>query len=321
MFVLQVIETGSLGARRSVLLDDLAARASYAVDLDVGRWYTFVTATLLHADGGHIFFNMLAFLIFALPLEERIGRVRLLILYVSTAFAAVPIHAAWMYVAGVPLEIPIVGASGAVFGVMLAYAMLFPHRLVSFYFIFPMRATTFVLLCAALVQFDALPAGVLRWWLRSESLLLLLSLVSLLAGGRLLWWSDHAPADWSPRRSGVRFHSVVLYTRAGCHLCDEAREVIGRPLTLIMPEHHRERHRRAFYEAIQRRGAPRPRSSRRKRRRRGKTPPSSWRRRRAAPSPRCRSPPRADCWRPGSSRATAAPRRVGTRCASPRGGS
>jgi hypothetical protein len=91
------------------------------------------------------------------------------------------------------------------------------------------------LLCAALVRFDALPAGALRWWLRSESLLLLLSLVSLLAGGRLLWQSGHAPAGWSPRRAGVRFHSVVLYTRSGCHLCDEAAAVLARYREYLPP--------------------------------------------------------------------------------------
>jgi hypothetical protein len=91
------------------------------------------------------------------------------------------------------------------------------------------------LLCAALVRIDALPAGALRWWLRSESLLLLLSLVSLLAGGRLLWQSGHAPAGWSPRRSGVRFHAVVLYTRAGCHLCEEAAAVLARYREYLPP--------------------------------------------------------------------------------------
>jgi hypothetical protein len=91
------------------------------------------------------------------------------------------------------------------------------------------------LLCAALVQFDALPPGLLRWWLRSESLLLLLSILALLAGGRLLWNSGHAPAGWSPRRPGVRFHSVVLYTRAGCHLCDDAAALLARYREYLPP--------------------------------------------------------------------------------------
>jgi len=55
-----------------------------------------------------------------------------------------------------------VGASGAIFGVMLAYGMLFPNRQILFWFIFPMRAPSFVLLCAGIELFALmqLPDGV-----------------------------------------------------------------------------------------------------------------------------------------------------------------
>ena len=75
------------------------------------------------------------------------------------------------------------------------------------------------LLCAALVQFDALPPGLLRWWLRSESLLLLLSIIALLAGGRLLWNSGHAPAGWSPQAASSsrgRGSKRAIRIRRGC---------------------------------------------------------------------------------------------------------
>jgi membrane associated rhomboid family serine protease len=48
------------------------------------------------------------------------------------------------------------GASGAIFGVMLAYAMVFPNRIVYFWWIFPMRAMTFVLLCAGIEMYSLL---------------------------------------------------------------------------------------------------------------------------------------------------------------------
>lgn len=129
MFVLQVIEGGSLGTGGSAILDDLAPRASYVIDLEVGRWFTFLTATLLHADLVHIFGNMLALFVFGLPLEEKIGRVRFLVIYLATAFAAVPLHAAWVYLSGAGgLDVPIVGASGAVFGVLAAIATMYPFQ-------------------------------------------------------------------------------------------------------------------------------------------------------------------------------------------------
>ena len=83
------------------------------------------------------------------------------------------------------------------------------------------------LLAAALARVDALPAGVLRWWLRSEALLILMSVVSLLAGGRLLWQSEHRTVEWQPRVRGRRFHSLVLYTRPGCGLCDDVAELLA----------------------------------------------------------------------------------------------
>lgn len=91
------------------------------------------------------------------------------------------------------------------------------------------------LLAAALARMDALPAGVLRWWLRSEALLILLSIVSLLAGGRLLWQSEHAPVEWQPRTPGRRFHSLVLYTRDGCCLCGQAADLLARYRSYLPP--------------------------------------------------------------------------------------
>jgi membrane associated rhomboid family serine protease len=49
-----------------------------------------------------------------------------------------------------------IGASGAVFGVMLAYGYLFPNRQILFWFIFPMRAISFVLLCTGIEMFSLL---------------------------------------------------------------------------------------------------------------------------------------------------------------------
>jgi membrane associated rhomboid family serine protease len=55
-----------------------------------------------------------------------------------------------------------IGASGAIFGVMLAYGMLFPSRQILLWFIFPMRAIVFVLLCAGIEIFSllGLPDGI-----------------------------------------------------------------------------------------------------------------------------------------------------------------
>ena len=43
----------------------------------------------------------------------------------------------------------------------------------------------------------------------------------------LMWNRTHSRTTWRPTHSGRRFRSVVLYTREGCPLCDEAAEILG----------------------------------------------------------------------------------------------
>ncbi len=83
------------------------------------------------------------------------------------------------------------------------------------------------LLTGVLDAMNLLPLAVARWWFQSEALLILISIILLAAGLRLTWRAAHAKAGWTPKLSGVRFHSVVLYTRAECGLCDEARELLA----------------------------------------------------------------------------------------------
>lgn len=83
-------------------------------------------------------------------------------------------------------------------------------------------------LCTGVLDaINLLPSAVARWWFQSESLLILISIILLLSGLRLSWRAAHATAGWSPARPGVRFQSVVLYTRAECGLCDEARSLLA----------------------------------------------------------------------------------------------
>lgn len=58
-------------------------------------------------------------------------------------------------------------------------------------------------------------------------LLLLLSLGTALVGAALVWRGDHPRTTWQPTRRGRRFHTLVLYTRRGCHLCDEAHALLA----------------------------------------------------------------------------------------------
>ena len=51
---------------------------------------------------------------------------------------------------------------------------------------------------------------------------------AMVGGGiRLLWVTEHPHAAWKPEQPGRRFHSLVLYTRRECPLCDEAQELLS----------------------------------------------------------------------------------------------
>jgi membrane associated rhomboid family serine protease len=83
----------------------------------------FLTNAFLHGGWLHIIFNLWTLYIFGPALEDRLGPVRFLILYLFSGIAASVTHA--VFNAGSP--IPVLGASGAIAGIIAAYAARFPH--------------------------------------------------------------------------------------------------------------------------------------------------------------------------------------------------
>jgi membrane associated rhomboid family serine protease len=98
-----------------------------------------VTHMFSHAGWGHLLFNMLPLWIFGNNVEDALGRLRFLVFYLLCGFAALAAQSAFTLAAGsdAAAEVPMVGASGAVFGVMAAYLVLLPHGkvLVAFFFV------------------------------------------------------------------------------------------------------------------------------------------------------------------------------------------
>jgi membrane associated rhomboid family serine protease len=97
-----------------------------------------VTHMFSHASWDHVIFNMLPLWIFGNNIEDSLGRLRFLVFYLLCGFAALVAQTAFtIATAGEQArEIPMVGASGAVFGMMAAYLLLLPHGkvLVAFFF-------------------------------------------------------------------------------------------------------------------------------------------------------------------------------------------
>jgi membrane associated rhomboid family serine protease len=86
-------------------------------------WTTAVTAMFLHSGWLHIGGNMLSLWIFGDNVEDRMGHVRYLVFYVLAGLAA-NLAQTW---ANPNSPLPLVGASGAIAGVMGAYLVLFPR--------------------------------------------------------------------------------------------------------------------------------------------------------------------------------------------------
>jgi len=130
-----------------------------------GWWqvWRYVTSQFLHSTGSlwHLGLNMLGLYMLGTPLEQRWGSRRFLAFYlvcgVVGGLAYVLIGAAL----SLPGDVPIVGASGGVYAIVLACAVLFPHfRLILFVFPVPIRLAAVIVFGAmALTILQAIGAG------------------------------------------------------------------------------------------------------------------------------------------------------------------
>lgn len=132
-----------------------------------GALWQLVTSLFLHGGLWHIGFNMIALWFFGPPVEHVWGMKRFFIYYflcgiganLITILIALTLVPAMMY--GVSI-----GASGAIYGVLLAFGLLYPEQPVYIYFLFPIKAKYFVILAAAIAFFAEvgnLEPGVNNW--------------------------------------------------------------------------------------------------------------------------------------------------------------
>ncbi len=102
----------------------------------------------------HLFFNMYALLIFGIPVEHAWGSRKFLFYYLFCGtFAGITIFLINLINQGLGYYIPTIGASGAVFGLLLAFGMLFPDAELFLFFIVPVKAKYLVVLYGGLELF------------------------------------------------------------------------------------------------------------------------------------------------------------------------
>ncbi|MFA5468499.1 MAG: rhomboid family intramembrane serine protease [Sphaerochaetaceae bacterium] len=114
------------------------------------HWYwQFITYMFVHGGFTHLFFNMLGLLIFGMPVERRLGSREFLLFYLLVgALSGLFSFFAYLFTGKM---VVLVGASGAIYGVLLAFAVLYPRALVFIFGIIPVRAP-FLVIGYALIE-------------------------------------------------------------------------------------------------------------------------------------------------------------------------
>ncbi|WP_043764637.1 rhomboid family intramembrane serine protease [Algiphilus aromaticivorans] len=111
------------------------------------QFWQIVTSAFLHGGVFHLAVNMFGIWMFGRDIESALGPIRFIQLYAASVLAAA---FAQLVVTAFGDPVPTVGASGGLFGLLVAYAMLFPRRQIMLLFPpIPMRAPVFVALYAA----------------------------------------------------------------------------------------------------------------------------------------------------------------------------
>ncbi|HSV96643.1 MAG TPA: rhomboid family intramembrane serine protease [Spirochaetota bacterium] len=146
VYVFQIF-TASNQTQHSALTYFLGLTPSLVVEK--GFIWQVVSYMFLHSTAGffHIFFNMYAVLIFGTPIEQEWGSRKFLGYYFFCgAGAGISILVINLILQGDAYHIPTIGASGAVFGLLLAFGVLYPNSEILLFFFIPMRAKYLVML-------------------------------------------------------------------------------------------------------------------------------------------------------------------------------
>src|SRR5579883_2301555 len=117
--------------------------ALWPVDSQAFHVWQLITYMFLHGGLAHIFFNMFALWMFGVELGNVWGSRRFAVYYFICGLGA-----AFSQLFIAPLfstPAPTIGASGGIFGLLLAFGLMFPNRLIYLYFFLPIKAKYFVI--------------------------------------------------------------------------------------------------------------------------------------------------------------------------------
>lgn len=161
-FVLQVMVEGFL----RIPITPLFALYPGMVLFDFKIWQLGSYMFLHSMQVTHILFNMLMLWFFGAELEQRWGTKFFLTYYFSSGIGAAILYClgVWGYALATGsqtgLIVPVVGASGAIFGLLLAQGIIFGERIVYFFMLFPMKTKVFVAVMGIVQLASLMTSGV-----------------------------------------------------------------------------------------------------------------------------------------------------------------
>ena len=116
------------------MISNIEVYLAYIPAYTIQHPWTPLTAIFLHINLDHLLFNMIALLIFGSILEKRIGNQPFFALFIISGIIG---NLGYLITVSNPI-IPVIGASGAIYGVMGTLAVLEPYRLVYLYGLMPL---------------------------------------------------------------------------------------------------------------------------------------------------------------------------------------
>lgn len=161
-FIFQVIMEGFLRIPFTSIFGLFPGKVLY----DFQIWQLFSYMFLHSMQVTHILFNMLMLWFFGAELEQRWGSKFFLIYYFTSGIGAAILYClgVWGYALAtgsqMGLIVPVIGASGAVFGLLLAQGIIFGERIVYFFMLFPMKTRYFVALMGLVQLASMMTSGV-----------------------------------------------------------------------------------------------------------------------------------------------------------------
>ena len=132
----------------TIAFPQLYSMLGFVPSLILTRPWTLLTYMFVHAPGwGHLLFNMIGLFFFGPRLEERLGARHFIGLYLTAGIVGALLSFTSPYVM-------VIGASGAVYGVLLGFAYFWPHERIFIWGVLPIEARWLVAIFTALSLFS-----------------------------------------------------------------------------------------------------------------------------------------------------------------------